>query len=320
MRPDPAVASPLSLDRDDVQSSRGGYARHVASVLIANPCASAVDESRLAAVRAELAEDTELRMTSARGEAIELARELSAQVDAVYVFGGDGTFNEVLNGIDATTPVGFIPGGGTSVLPRALGLPKEPAAAARRVAKAARARRISVGRVNGRRFGFGAGVGIDAEIVRAVDELGRGEDGKRVSNLAFAWTGVRTLSRHRFRLEPALEVTGFGRAAFALVSNNPTYSYAGRVPLQPAPEATFEGGLDLVAPTRLRPRDLPRIARYALGRGNVQQARGLLYVHDADRLEVVCDRPLPLQADGEDLGDVEQAVFEAERDAVLVLM
>ena len=292
----------------------------VTRVLIANPWASGVDESRLAAIRAELPEGTELRLTGARGEATDLARELSGEVEALYVFGGDGTFNEVLNGIDATTPVGFIPGGGTSVLPRALGLPREPGAAARRIAHGGHMRRISVGRVNERRFGFGAGVGIDAEVVRAVDELGRREDGKRVSNFTFAWTGVRTLSRCRFRLEPALEVTGFGRAAFALVSNGPAYSYAGRVPLRPAPEASFDAGLDLVAPVRLRARDLPRITRYALGRGDRERARDLLYVHDADRLEVVCDRPLALQADGEDLGDVERAVFQAERDAVLVLL
>jgi diacylglycerol kinase family enzyme len=291
----------------------------VTRILIANPWASRVDESRLAAVRAELPEDTELRMTSAGGEATELARELSGHVDALYVFGGDGTFNEVLNGIDAATPVGFIPGGGTSVLPRALGLPRDPVAAARQIAGEAQARRISVGRVNGRRFGFGAGVGVDAEIVRAVDELGRRDDGRRANNLTFAWTGVRTLSRYRFRLEPVLEVTGFGRAAFALVSNSPAYTYAGRVPLRPAPDTSFDGGLDLFAPIRLRARDLPRIGRYALGGGDRERARGLLHVHDADRLEIVCDRLLPLQADGEDLGDVERAVFEAERDAVLVL-
>jgi diacylglycerol kinase family enzyme len=292
----------------------------VTRFLIANPWASGVDEKRLAAVRAELPEGTELRLTTAGGEATELARELSGQVDALYVFGGDGTYNEVLNGIDAATPVGFIPGGGTSVLPRALGLPREPAAAARRIAEGAYARRISVGRVNGRRFGFGAGVGIDAEVVRAVDELGRRSDGRRPSNLAFAWTGVRILSRKRFRLEPALDVAGFGRAAFALVSNGPAYSYAGRVPLRPAPEASFDAGLDLFAPLRLRARDLPRIAGYAVGRGDREQAHDLIYVHDADRLEVVCDRPLPLQVDGEDLGDVEHALFEAEREAVLVLL
>ena len=130
-------------------------------LLIANPWATKVDEGRLAAVRAELPEDTELRMTSARGEATEIAREVSGRIDALYVFGGDGTFNEVLNGIDGATPVGFIPGGGTSVLPRALGLPNDPVAAASRVAMGS-TRRIGVGRVNGRRFGFACGIVLDA--------------------------------------------------------------------------------------------------------------------------------------------------------------
>ncbi len=254
-----------------------------------------------------------------RGDAIEIAREVSGRVAALYVFGGDGTFNEVLNGIDGSTPLGFIPGGGTSVLPRALGIPRGSAQAARRLTENARPRRIGLGRVNGRRFGFAAGVGLDAEIVRAVDDLGRRSDGRRPGNLAFAWTGLRTLARHNYRLDPALEVKGHGRAAFALVSNGPSYSYAGRVALQPAPNASFEGGLDLVAPTEVRSRDIPRIARYALRWGDRENARGLVYVHDADRLEIVCDRPLPLQADGEDLGDVEHAVFEAEHEAVTIL-
>ncbi len=290
------------------------------ALLIANPWASGVDEDGLAGVRAELPAGTELRMTSGPGDAIEIAREASGVVAALYVFGGDGTFNEVLNGIDDSTPLGLIPGGGASVLPRALGLPRGSAEAARRLTGTARPRRIGVGRVNGRRFGFAAGIGLDAEIVRAVDELGRRSDGRRPGNLSFAWTGLRTFARHNYRLAPALEVKGHGRAAFALVSNGPAYSYAGRVALQPAPDASFEGGLDLVAPTEVRSRDIPRIARYALGWGDRENARGLVYVHDSDRLEVVCDRPLPLQADGEDLGDVEHAVFEAERDAVTVLV
>ena len=288
-------------------------------LLIANPWATKVDERRLEAVRAALPRDTELRMTSDRGEATEMAREASGTVAAVYVFGGDGTFNEVLNGIDAKTPIGFIPGGGTSVLPRALGLPNDPVAAARRLATGSE-RRISVGRVNGRRFGFACGIGLDAEVVRAVDELGRRSDGRRPNNLRFAWTGLRTLSRHRFRLETALEVVDHGRAAFALVSNGPAYSYAGRVALRPAPYASFEGGLDLVAPVRLGTRELPRFAWYAFGRGYRAAARNLVYVHDADRLEIVCDTAMPLEADGEDLGDVERAVIEAERAAVTVLV
>ena len=218
------------------------------------------------------------------------------------------------------TPLAFIPGGGTSVLPRALGLPRDPVAAARRLAGSGAPRKIAVGRVNGHRFGFACGIGLDAEVVRAVDELGRRADGRRPSNLAFAMTGLRTLSRHRFQLEPEVEVMGLGRAApFVLVSNAPAYTYAGPIAVQPARSASFEGGLDLVAPLRLRRRDLPAALLLALGSRDPARARDVLYAHDADRLEVVCDRPLPLQADGEDLGDVEHAVFEAERDAVTVL-
>jgi diacylglycerol kinase family enzyme len=291
----------------------------MATLLIVNPWASGVDEERLSGVRAALPEGTVLRMTSKQGEATELTREVAGQVDALYVFGGDGTYNEVLNGIDAGTPMGLIPGGGASVLPRALGLPREPVAAARKLAHG-QPRRIGLGRVNGRRFGFSCGIGLDAELVRAVDNLGRKPDGKRPGDLAFAWSGVRVLSRHGFSLDPALEVKGHGRVAFALVSNGPTYTYAGRLALQPASRATFEGGLDLVAPKRLRALGLPRIMRYAFAGAARAQPDQMVYVHDADRLEVVCDHPLPLQADGEDLGDVDGAVFEAERDAVTVLV
>jgi diacylglycerol kinase family enzyme len=70
----------------------------------------------------------------------------------------------------------------------------------------------------------------------------------------------------------------------------------------------------------VRPLGLPRILSYAFVGGDRAKARSLLYAHDADRLEVVCDRPLPLQADGEDLGDVTEAIFEAERDAITVLV
>jgi diacylglycerol kinase family enzyme len=291
----------------------------VSRVLIVNPFATGVTEERLAAVRSALPRDTTLRVTTRRGQAADIAREVSGEVSAVFVFGGDGTFNEALNGIDSVTPLGLIPGGGTSVLPRALGLPREPVEVARRFATGT-TRRIGLGRVNGHRFGFGAGLGLDAEIVRAVDALGRQPDGRRPGDLAFGWTAARTLAHHRFRLEPALEVKSHGRAAFALVANCSAYSYAGRFALRVSPQASFEQGLDLVAPIRLRARSLPRILSYAFASRDRTKARDLVYVHDADRFDMVCDRPLPLQADGEDLGDVEEAVFEAEREAVTVLV
>ena len=288
-------------------------------LLIVNPMASGVTEQRLAAVRAELPPGTETVETGGPGEATSLARGACGRFDAIYVFSGDGTYNEVLNGIDALTPVGFLPGGGTSVLPRALGLPRDPIRAATRVA-VGRRRRISLGRLNGRRFGFSAGIGLDAELVRRVDRLGRRQDGTRPGDAAFAWTAVKMLADHHARFDAVLELEGLGRAAFAFVANCSPYTYLGRLGLPIAPEASFAQGLDVVAPVRVRARTLPRLVFYAVtGRGQ-RHARDVLYAHDVDRLVVRCDRPQPLQIDGEDLGDVEEAVLEAERDAVTVLV
>jgi diacylglycerol kinase family enzyme len=293
--------------------------------LIVNPLASRVDEESTNAVRDVLlrvAEVTTMR-TERPGHAVELASVLRGDLDAVVVFSGDGGFNEVLNGLRDPVPIGFIPGGGASVLPRALGLSRDPVEAAQELAaalEAGRTRRISLGRVNGRRFTFSAGVGLDAELVRRVDERGRDAERGRAGDLWFALAAGRLLFERRGRLEPVLEVEGLGRAAFALVANADPYSYAGPLPLRVAPEASFELGLDLVAPKAVRPRVLARYVGYALfGRGQ-QRAGDILYAHDVDRIVVRCDEELPLQADGEDLGDVREAVFEAERDAVAVLV
>ena len=183
-----------------------------------------------------------------------------------------------------------------------------------------RARRISVGRVNGRRFGFSAGIGLDAELVRRMDSLGRDENGRRPGDFRFAWTLIRVLAEQRARMTPALEVKGLGRAAFALVANCDPYTYVGPVPLRVAPEARFELGLDVVGARELRPGALPRFLTYVLKGGGQQRARDVLYGHDLDELEVVCDAPTPLQVDGEDLGDVTTATFQCERDAISVLV
>jgi diacylglycerol kinase family enzyme len=295
----------------------------MAVVLIVNPLASEVTEARVRAVEAELSRVSAVRteLTERRGHATELAA--AAAGDAIVVYSGDGGFNEVLNGVREGAPLGFLPGGGTSVLSRALGLPRDAAAAARQVAEALQERRtrtISLARVNGRRFAFAAGVGLDAELVRRVDALGRREDGRRPGDLAYLAEVTRLVAGHRGRFEPALEVHGLGRAAFALVANTDPYTYVGSLALHVAPEARFELGLDLVAPQRVGPATLPRLLRYAFTGHGQADAEDVIYGHDLDRIEISCDRPLPLQADGEDLGDVEGAVFEAERGAATVLV
>lgn len=293
------------------------------ALLVVNPFATNVTQEKLAEVQQKLAgvADLTVVLTERPGHATEIVTgALDGELDAILVYSGDGGFNEALNGLDADVPIGFLPGGGTSVLSRALGLPADPAAAARALADsiaANRTRRITLGRVNGRRFAFAAGVGIDAEAIRRVDRMGRTDEGKRPGDLAFALAVVRSLGARLGHMEPALEVEGYGRAAFALVANGSPYTYAKRLPLPIAPEAQFELGLDLVAPVRVRRRTLVPTALSILS-GHVRGRRDTLYGHDLDRVEIVCDAPMALHADGEDLGDVTEALFEAERGAVSV--
>ena len=282
------------------------------TTLIVNPYASRVTPDLVEQVARALGA-AETLFTERAGHATELAREVDAEV--VVVYSGDGGFNEVLNGARPETVLGFVPGGGTSVLPRALGLPRDPLAAARQLAGGT-TKRIALGRANGRRFGFAAGVGLDAELVRRMDARGRRPDGKRPGDAVFAWTAVKTVAETRVRFEPVLEVLGHGRAAFALVANADPYSYVGRLPLRLPRGAEIEGGLDLLAPRSFRARSLPGTVSYLLtGRTRMP----LLRLHDQNRIEIRCDKPLPLQLDGEDVGDVTEVVFEAERDAVTVL-
>ncbi|HZQ15924.1 MAG TPA: diacylglycerol kinase family protein [Gaiellaceae bacterium] len=293
-------------------------------LLIVNPYSTNVTGGDITRVEAALRErvDVWTRFTERPGHATELAAEGSdAGIDAIAVFSGDGTYNEALNGADGRTPFGFLPGGGTSVFARALGLPRDPVAAAHAVAVAVdegRVRRIGLGAVNGRRFCFSAGLGFDGEAVRRLDRLGRDPAGARPGDLAFGLMIARIVVEHRLHFEPALEIEGAGRAAFVLVGNGDPYSYAGPVPLHVTPAARFEDGIAFAAPTEVLPRDVPRLVG-ALLRGTGYGPRVLTGV-DLDRIVVRCDRPLPLQVDGEDLGDVEEAVFEARRDALDVLV
>jgi len=291
------------------------------AVLIVNPHASRVDDAAVSAVERALMRVAYVRTirTERPRHAVELARG-AGEADALLVFSGDGGFNEALNGVERDDlPLGFVPGGGTSVLPRALGLPRDPVEAAERLADALaenRTRRISTGRVNGRRFAFNAGIGIDAEAVRRIDERGRSPQGRRPGDLAFVRTFGRLIFERRGRFDPVLEVVGYGRAALILVSNVNPYTFLKVLAIQSAPQAVFEEGLDFLAPRSLTPRTLaPLLFALATGR----PARNAFRGHDLDRIEVRCDTPLPLQADGEDLGDVSEAVFESERRAVTVL-
>ena len=267
--------------------------------LIVNPNASRVTEERITEVVARF-RPVEVLRTEHRGHATELARE--APGGQVWVLGGDGLVNEVLNGLRPDAVLGIVPAGGSNVVARAIG---------------SGVRRISVGRVNGRRFAFAAGIGVDSDVVREMESEARTRLGRRSSDLEYARAVAgRLLGGY----EPRMEVVGYGRAATIVVSNDAVFTYAGPLPLRFLPAARFELGLDFAAPERMTALSSALLfTRILAGRG-LADASGVLSGHDLDRIEVHCDVPLPLQADGEDLGDVTEAIFEVERDAITVFV
>ena len=236
------------------------------AVLIVNPRASKVSEEVVERVLAALPAGVEVLRTGAAGDATALARERETSAEAIYVLGGDGTYNEVLNGVTRPVPLGFLPGGGTSVLPRALGLGRDPVAAARLAAGGVE-RAIGLGRVNGRRFSFNAGVGFDAELVRRIDGRGRAADGRRPGDAAFVREAIGLVTASRGRFPEALEIEGVGRAAFVLVANCNPYTYAGPASRPRRAEASFDGGLDVVAPGSVGPLGTLRLLALAVPRG-----------------------------------------------------
>lgn len=179
--------------------------------------------------------------TAFRGQGTELARERAAAgYEAVFSFGGDGTAREVAAGLLGTgVPLGMLPGGTANVLPRALGLPREPLAAAEAM-RHCRAVPFDVGLAGDVPFLMMASVGLDAQVLARLDERLKW----RFGPAAIAWQGCREWWRYSYP-EVAV-VTGEGErlaGTFAAVANIPYYAGAFRL----APEARPDDGqFDLV--------------------------------------------------------------------------
>jgi diacylglycerol kinase family enzyme len=298
-------------------------------LVVENPVASGVTPASERIVMDALRPYAEIDV--ARTERPLHARDLAHQavedgLDAVIVFAGDGTANEVLNGVAGRLPVGALPAGGTSVLPRAAGLPRRLEPAARQIAEAlaaGRVQRLPLGVLNGRRFAFNAGVGLDADIVRRVDARGRGK-GRRPRDVVFALEVTRAVASGRYGAARATLHHGDDalRCAFVAAANLNPWSYVGPLALRLAPKAANDLGLDLIAPVALRRRDVPAYLRYVLFTGGHAQGteRRIAYLHDVSEAVVDCDRPLPAQVDGDDIGDVRTATFGVEPDGMLLLV
>jgi diacylglycerol kinase family enzyme len=257
--------------------------------------------------------------TEARDHATELTRDAAREgYDVVVAFGGDGTVNEAANGLaGSNTPLSCLPGGRANVYCRMLGIPADVVDATEhllRIADDWRPRRVDLGDVNGRKFTFSAGVGLDASVVERVDAHPRLK--ARLGEWYYTVTGVNTFTRRYLVHPPRLEaMLGDERVAgvSAIIQNAAPYTYFGSRPVEMAEGASLSSGdLAGLVLERARPTDIPTIIWRALSkRARVTKHR---HVHPFSgvrelTLRSLDDRPLPLQVDGDYIGEVSEAKF-----------
>ena len=294
-------------------------------LLIVNTVAQTVTRyARDVIVRALSSEfRVEVGETKGPGHAGELATEAAERgIDLVVALGGDGTVNEVANGLAGTAiPMAVLPGGGANVFARSLGLPRDAVEAAGILLERLHEppRRIPLGRAGDRWFLANAGVGIDAAIVRRVEER---QMAKRLAgDLSFAWSGLRVLFSEYDRRTPHLHVK-LGDAVVedvftVLVQNVDPYTYVGDRAIRFCADASLDGGLDAVAFRTLRTTLVARVLLRALRTGKPVR-RAAAYGHDLPSVQIEADEPVPLQVDGEFVGEVEAVSIESVPGALLL--
>jgi diacylglycerol kinase family enzyme len=187
-----------------------------------------------------------------------------------------------------------------------------------------RPRRVDVGSVNERMFLFSAGAGLDASVVERVDAHPHLK--ARYGEWYYTWTGVRTFTRRYLLHPPRLEaqIAGATIAGVTVIVQNATpYTYFGDRPVEMGEGATLESGdLAGVVLDRARPLDVPTIMARALSR-HLRLSRHR-HVHpfsgiEGLRVRTRDERPLPLQVDGDYIGEAEEAVFGVRRSGIAVV-
>jgi diacylglycerol kinase family enzyme len=297
--------------------------------LIVNPQATRASERVRRQVAAALGAEhkVQFHLTGQPGHGRELTRRaVDDGAELVVVLGGDGTVNEVVNGLSGSSvPLGLVGGGKTNVFARGLGLPADPWHACQRLLELLRAgttRWVSLGHADGRAFTFGAGLGLDGAIVREVERRRRAR--QLYGDPAYVAAGLKTLFLSYDREHPHLKVqrapgkaslTGF----FALVSNGDPFTYLGRRPFRPTPRATWEGGLDVLVGQTM---SVPAITRALTGmlwpRPRATYPK-FPVLHDERSFVLESDVPLAFQLDGEYLGDQTRVEFHLEEQALEVV-
>jgi diacylglycerol kinase family enzyme len=267
--------------------------------------------------------------TEARGHATELCREAAREgYDVVVAFGGDGTVNEAANGLAGSdTPLSCLPGGRTNVYCRMLGIPTDVVDATEhllRIADDWRPRRVDLARVNERWFTFSAGVGLDASVVERVDRHPRLK--ARIGEWYYTTVAVQTFMRGYLIHPPRLEAELGGEriaGVTAIVQNASPYTFFGNRPVHIGEGADLDSGdLSGVVLQRASPIDIPTVIWRALS-ARARMARHRK-VHpfsglESFRVRSLDERPLPLQVDGDYIGEADEATFSVSPGGISVV-
>lgn len=247
-------------------------------------------------------------------------------VDVVFALGGDGTVNEVIQGLAGTdVALAIIPGGSTNVWARTLGLPNDAVEATSRLLDglaSGRRRRVNLGSANGRYFCFSAGFGYDAAVVRAVERRHRLK--QTVRQASFLWSGVTELAGGYDRRGASITVTVPGHEPVegcktAVCCNSSPYTYLGRWSARLCPGADLDGDLALTALTRLSVPSVLRVARVALAGGDVAGVGTTAVWEKATEIELSSHEPLPLQLDGDYVGEHDRVSLRSVPAALTVV-
>jgi diacylglycerol kinase family enzyme len=293
----------------------------VRALLIANTNASTVTPRKMWVIERALSSELKLEvvLTKRKEHATHLAKGAAHEgMDLVIALGGDGTVNEVVNGLAETpVPLGILPGGGTNVLARSLGIPEDTIEATGHLIANLRdePRRVPLGRAAGRYFTFACGMGFDGAIVRDVER--RQMLKKTMSEWYYLWSGLRVFAAVDKR-RPVVTVRWGENLEHrrdglfvAIAQKSSPFTYLGRRPMRICPEARLERGLDCFAIDRFDTRFVLRVVAQTFTSGRHIRGRHALYLHDEPKVEITSRLPLPTEVDGEYLGDRDHLLVES---------
>ncbi|MDG3008768.1 diacylglycerol kinase family lipid kinase [Rhodococcus sp. D2-41] len=311
------------------------------ALLIVNPNATSTTPAGRDLLAHALASRLRLKVvhTTHRGHAGELARQAATDgASLIVVHGGDGTVNEVVNGLLGppkpasmqSVPIGpipaiaVVPGGSANVFARSLGIHADPVEATNQLLDllaAKERRRIGLAHCDNRWFTFNAGMGLDAMVVEAIEAARHA--GRTATPARYVRTAVRTFFRTS-RRAPTLSVRLPGRPPiegvhYAFVSNASPWTYLNQRPVHTNPETGYDTGLGLFAMRSMGVFTSLRLSRQLLAPGAQPKVGALTRIDDVSNLTIHSSEPIGLQLDGDYIGQRTEVHFASVPSALDVV-